>query len=313
VRTAQPPIRTLPANEDTRLLWLDPLYAPQPPPLEYRAEDFPYINDTPPGPSRASPKPGPRCYIYADVLLDKVAYPRMLEVLPREIREMIWQHHFLTQNSWSCHPSIFHDPIAVTAGHDQDPERPRFLPAICNMSRWTRDEIVAVFLRGAMLKIESAEDNDFFREFIATVPGGVNHVRRLYFSEFDGYDETIGERNLDLELAVACRGLHTLRLKFDRKVLGTDTFNAPPAGGRVYVPKTVEELVAKYGLRRLLDCDTLRKVEWDGVVAYEKPFRPTPILDALAGWLMDEFARRGRKIESVATWRILPCPYPAVW
>jgi len=153
-----------------------------------------------------------------------------------------------------------------------------------------------VFVRGAMFKIESAKGNAFFREFLATVPGGADHVRRLSFSDLDGYNKKTSDIDFDLDLAVMCHGLHTLRLNFHTRFLGTNPYSGPPA--------TVEELVAKYRLHRLLDCDTLRKVEWVGVLGFENP--KSSLLEHLAGGLKGEFAKRGRRMECVVIRRWFP-------
>jgi hypothetical protein len=106
------------------------------------------------------------------------------------------------------------------------PSTPNFIPELVKVSKKTRDEVIAVKMRKSKFVIASLRENTFLFNFLATVGDGLRHARELYFDNFHyfpDYDRTTGMRIpqcSDLELAVACTGLRTLRLTMGRSVVG---------------------------------------------------------------------------------------------
>ncbi|KAF2822986.1 hypothetical protein CC86DRAFT_423059 [Ophiobolus disseminans] len=263
VRVAQPSVCTIPAEEDTRLLWLDPSLGPQPSSLQYRVEDFPYLHNAPPVVNLALE---PTRELYADVTVKEVTYPRMLEILPLELREKIWEYYFAHFSWHYCKPSLKVDIHRYAAGVSPV----GFLLDICFMSRQTRDDILAVYIRHARFDIESSSDVPYFRRFIESIPNGADHVRELFFKDFDKfpeYDKTSDEftpTKPGLELAVACSDLRALRLRFETSFFTNVTWDSV-LSMRVYPPDTHQKVAVTYQIQRLLDCKRLRKVVLEGM------------------------------------------------
>jgi hypothetical protein len=216
----------------------------------------------------------------------------ILAKLPTEIREIVWEAYMRAEGVFD----VFRIDIRESVKLDDNTKRPRFLPALCSMSILTESEIIGVFMRNSKFMIASIHDNVFFRKFIASVRNGPAHVRELHLDFFDffpDYEVTTGKRipvNSDLELALACHGLHTLRLAFRTRNLRDSSTGTP---------KTVEELVGKYRLRRLLDCEKLRKIHLYGRYRYDGPMQ---VLRDLADWVTAEFEKQDHRVECVVTW-----------
>jgi hypothetical protein len=65
-------------------------------------------------------------------------------------------------------------------------------------------------------------------------------------------------------------------------------------------PMSVEELVDRYRLRRLLDCKNLHTIRLDG----KHHFRDEPeVLQDSADWLKEKFAKMNRQVKCEVTWR----------
>jgi hypothetical protein len=208
--------------------------------------------------------------------------------LPIEIRESIWEASMRADNKIRLTSDASMHIYWVYRGDDS--MNPVFLPRVCHVSKSMRDETIGVFMRNTMFAIPSIVGNQFFRQFIATVKDGSNHVRALFFPNFDFFpdkDRVTGERiekNSDLELAVDCLGLRKVRMTF----------------GLRHLRASVEELVEQYRLRRLLDCENLNTVHLDGK---HYGYVPPDKLDELADWIQAAFASNNRQVNCFATWR----------
>lgn len=208
-------IRTIPADQDPRqatALESSPAQGP-PPPLS--GPQFPSLCERVTAPRNGDPKPTSPAYTYSHVLLYGINRPSILVKLPLEIREMIWEAYMRAHGIFMIYRIYIRDSVRMT----DDPVRPRFLPPLRTISNSTWDKIIGVFMRNSPTMITSIHDNVYFRKLIAGIENGPAHVRELhfeYFGFFPNYTKD-GERipvNSDLELAVDCKGLQTLRLNF---------------------------------------------------------------------------------------------------
>lgn len=232
------------------------------------------------------------------MLVHGINRPSILVALPPEIRELIWETRMRDAGDFR-----FCVDIRDSVKMGDSAKRPWFLPQLCFFSNATKDEIIAVFMRNSVFMIASIHDNRFFREFIASVLDGPKHVRELHFDFFDCFPDYDKEGNKialnsDLELAVHCTGLSTIRMTFARwrlQVEECDEENEQDADR----DRTVAVLVEKYRLRRLLDCGNLRKIHWAGRYGYGWPVR---VLTDLANWVEAEFAKKNHRVETIVTW-----------
>jgi hypothetical protein len=228
-------IRVIPADQNPRLAYKTPKYTDRVPPKLDMA-NFP---------------PLPR--------------PSILERLPMEIRELIWAHVMRAEDVGYSNSIL----VRYCVWRGDKPARPRFVPRLYFLSKATQDEILGVFLRAQTFAISSIWDNTFLRNYIASVQDGALHVRNLCFYNFDFFpnnDPTTGLRlaaNSDLELAVDCPGLHTVDLTFGRRFLGGMPWDNVTQHN-VFAAHTVEHVVDRYRLRRLLDCNMLHIIRLYG-------------------------------------------------
>jgi hypothetical protein len=179
-----------------------------------------------------------------------------------------------------------------------NPRHGLFLPTLWWISKRTRDEVLAAYLRVHQFWFFNRYDNSNFRVMLGLIPNGYSHVRELHFEGF-GYfhnQNHIGkmvEKNEDLELAVACTGLQTIRFVFkDNRHLCNEFF--PARLLHVVKRKTVDELVREYHLRRLLDCRKLVEIQIYNV------YRQIEVVQDLADWIRSEFAKKGQRVQCFA-------------
>jgi hypothetical protein len=215
-------IRTIPVEEDPRRLFAIP---PQPP-LKNSIEHFPLLNDAPYTPARADPALGALSDTYSDMVAGKATYPLILEHLPRELRDQIWEAYVRLVNR-ERYPE---GPIEVrwaTYFGGGSVAYPAYLPRICLTTLWIKGEVIEAFLRSSEFKIWSSACHKQFRAFLATIPNGMNHVRELFFEasyylSLSHLDlSTLADKNLGL--AIECPNIQILRLNFRVGELSTDT------------------------------------------------------------------------------------------
>jgi hypothetical protein len=215
----------IPADEDPRLSYASSASNGEQPPAQ-DAENFPALNPNATPDIRteedgSNPKRPARTY--SDAVNFRI---NILVRVPPEIRAMIWEYHLPNDPEFNEYI-----PIRYCVGLNCDPARPHFLHPLWVLSKVTRDETVAVYMRHLTFILTSMRDTVFFRKFIATVQDGPKHVRELHFTHFDFFpdmDMNTGQRilkNSGLELAVDCTGLQTVLLRFGRCFLGTDVLD----------------------------------------------------------------------------------------
>ncbi|EAT89740.1 hypothetical protein HBH56_018940 [Parastagonospora nodorum] len=289
-------IRVVSRDEDPRLGLQTDTYTFQRPP-KYGQDDFPPL-DSAQASDALEVTDTSGAYTYADVLkLSRTTGFDLFE-FPPEVRELVWEAAMRAGGTFS---NGIH--LRSHVYRREEPDRPSFLPRVCFLSRSTRDETVAVFMRNASYIIASIHDNVFLRKFIASVPGGQLNIRELSFRNFDFFPEhdretgVLNTEDSDLELAVHCEGLRTVHLTMGPRFIGYHVLDED-TGQYDHRFRSTEELVTKYHLRRLLDCERLRTVHWHGLWMTTEHER---VLRGLANWVKAEFASRGRKTEYTVT------------
>jgi hypothetical protein len=150
-----------------------------------------------------------------------------------------------------------------------DPFSPTFLPAICNLSKETREKTVAVLIEGSKFMVASFHDNTFLQAFLK--PEGVTCRLELcrelsydFFSRFPtGY-----EKNADLELAAACTGLKTIKLTFNQKPPTHYVLEGDYDEGLSRYPRSADEAYERVKLQRLLNCKCLKTIITEHTTCY---------------------------------------------
>ncbi|KAH7091552.1 hypothetical protein FB567DRAFT_546265 [Paraphoma chrysanthemicola] len=300
-------IRIVASDEVSRVTNITAVSPFQSKPLLRDASQFPLLTKPSSTVSNVSkdPKPLSLQHSYSDILVYGRNRPKILEVLPTEIRELVWEACMRREGVFNK-SLLGRTNIRDSVKRKDSPERPRFLPKLCFISKTTYNEIVAVFMRNSKFMIASINDNVFFRNFIASVENGPKHVRELHLDFFDcfpDYDRD-GKRfpvNSDLELAVSCTGLETLQMTFKHWRLHNEIGFFDIIEDDMPSQKKVHELVDKYRLHRLLDCGKLRTIRWDGCRGYGGPLQN---LHDLAAWVEAEFAKKNHRIQTFVTWRV---------
>jgi hypothetical protein len=199
----------------------------------------------------------------AGVLTPTPTFPKFLG-LPQELRLIIWDLAIRGQPYLAPDGKLKHylDDTVEIREHVKtrdNPERPRFLPPICSVSRGTMEEGVAVLIEGSKFMVASIHDNTFLRAFLNAAPGRLQLCRNLsfdYFSRFpSGY-----EKNADLELAAACSGLRTIKLTFHYEPITLLVAEGAYEDSLTRQPCSAESLFTKFRLNRLLACDMLKTI-----------------------------------------------------
>ncbi|KAH5062417.1 hypothetical protein HBH96_065870 [Parastagonospora nodorum] len=184
--------------------------------------------------------------------------------LARELRLVIWD---LAMRDEPYHQPngigmrYFIDPIAlreyVKVG--DDPISPNFLPAICSVSEATKEEIIAVVIEGSKFMVASIKDNAFLQTFLKAAPGRLELCRDLSFDFFSRFPYGY-EKNSDLELAVLCNGLRTIKLTFHFEPLTYLVMESEDNMTLSRRARSPNELLENFKLQRLLDCRSLKNI-----------------------------------------------------
>ncbi|KAF3037465.1 hypothetical protein E8E12_002623 [Didymella heteroderae] len=128
------------------------------------------------------------------------------------------------------------------------PRNPSFLTKACQVSKFTRQETLEVFIQGSMFQVCAIEQNRFMHSFLSITPKGFASMRRLQFAFFDCFP-TGFDLNADLELAVCCPGLPELQISFhDKKPVNWRVVNDDFIG----VSRPEKEMWDYYKMHRLL-------------------------------------------------------------
>lgn len=204
--------------------------------------------------------------------------------LPRELRFAIWK--FALQGQY--------ETIRIRSFRriGEDIRKPTFLPPICYMSEQTMEETIAAVIEGSVIIIESFDDNVLLRAFLNLAPGRNGVIRQLNFDSFSRCPEGLPV-NQDLELAVRCTGLRTIKLTFDEKDLTRNVLIDETYGYRVQIPKNPEDLYAEYKLERLLDCKMLSLII---ITQCGWKSEPEDVVNELGQMLRQAIAKNGIKL-----------------
>ncbi|KAF1915768.1 hypothetical protein BDU57DRAFT_450389 [Ampelomyces quisqualis] len=187
---------------------------------------------------------------------------------PVELREMIWDRAM----RGTVHPAnmlgnkfaeYLVTPVEIREflKTTNNTERPNFLPPLCRISKSTKNETIGVYLRGSKFMVASFLDNRLLDGFLQTAPKAYEAIRSIHFAFFDCYPgPEMFEKNSDLELAVRCTGLRSVKLTFHMSRL-CDLVKRDPYDDGEYYPRSVEDMWTYYKLARLMDCENLENVD----------------------------------------------------
>ncbi|KAG9186082.1 hypothetical protein G6011_02638 [Alternaria panax] len=179
-------------------------------------------------------------------LIPQSAFSRFLD-LPKELSLPIWTLAL---------SSIGQVAVRDAVKRGDDPTRPRFLPALCFTSKKTFEETVVSFINASKFLVCSYDDNLFLHAFLKAVDGRFEQVRQLDLEFFSRYKGDTTE-NADLELAVKCTGLRTIKLGFHKEELTFYLLEDEYEMQCSTQPCAATDLFSKYKLERLLDCGML--------------------------------------------------------
>jgi hypothetical protein len=184
-----------------------------------------------------------------------------------------------------------------------------WLPALAFASTTILGEVTVHMLQNTKrIDLKYIKENStfsiatWFRKFLAAIPGGdgINAVKHLNFPHmhwFNSMAQPPALTNPSVELMAACKNLRKVDMTFH-----ASTLNRPdPNQENAKIPLTALELVEKFYLGPLLECDRVQEIYFDGIYVPVKfggsPSDLDPILE-LAKWLMKEFlARRSQKVQ----------------
>ncbi|KAF2279651.1 uncharacterized protein EI97DRAFT_482330 [Westerdykella ornata] len=185
---------------------------------------------------------------------------------------------------------------------------PKCLPALCLASRRLFNEATPVFLRNTTWVIRSGPANLFLTQFLETIPDdkGFKAVKGLRFTSFHWFRglEVYG-RNLDLMLMRRCTGLRHVEFTFHMERLAKP---APDGSETEYRLKSIDEIVAFYGLEDIFKCEELKTLTIDAIDYWVHEHRcdgsPRQRLQDLVDWIVDGFLERhGKKVTATIEWR----------
>ncbi|KAF2703851.1 hypothetical protein K504DRAFT_507761 [Pleomassaria siparia CBS 279.74] len=223
--------------------------------------------------------------------------------LPLELREMIYEAAM-----WD--DGHFEVPLRVITQvyENRKPAFPSFLPAICRVSKQCRIEATVVYVRNATFIVNRKEANEFLTAFLESIPHGkgFRNMKQIMLPSFHMFPGTSMAPMMDLDLMARCTSLHTLKVTMHVSPLwwGRGCFDEGPP-----TCKTVDEIVAFFGLEKIFECRKLRDIYWDGIGHWgmEDYFQRgalRSLLHQLASWVEAEFLRRNdQKVKNVVKWR----------
>ena len=205
-----------------------------------------------------------------DITKSSASFHRFMD-LPLELREVIWEYAmrgtpYLVargQYLWASdkYAQYLVSPVEIREflKRQSNVARPSFLPSICRLSKSTMGETIRVYIRGSTFMVASIHDNRFLDAFVQTVDKGYEAIRSIHFAFFDCFPGTFPQ-NADLELAVRCSGLHTVKLSFHVQKLTIWVLEGDYDDGLTRYPRPVNEIWTHYKFSRLLDCANLQKL-----------------------------------------------------
>jgi hypothetical protein len=120
-------------------------------------------------------------------------------------------------------------------------------------------ETTGVFVRNSEFMIASYNDNLLLDGFLKTVLKGYGAIRSIHFAFFDCFPEGFPQ-NADLELAVRCTGLRTIKIRFHSTRLIVWVLLGDYDDGLTSRPRRIDEMWAHYKFARLLECVNLQNL-----------------------------------------------------
>lgn len=185
--------------------------------------------------------------------------------LPVELREVIWELTLwgstqINRATKKCARYLV-SPVEIRdfLKKPNNNARPTFLPSMCRISKSTMSETIGVYIRGSQFSIASIHDNRFLDGFLQTVSKGYDNIRTIHFAFFDCFPPNYPQ-NADLELAVRCSGLHTIKLTFHVERLRIWVLDGEYDDGLTGYPRPLNEMWTHYKFVRLTECNNLQKV-----------------------------------------------------
>jgi hypothetical protein len=242
--------------------------------------------------------------------------------LPVEIREMIWEIAMrgsvhLVKRANSKYARCLVDPVEIREftrqGAKNNIERPNFLPPMCRLSKSTMLETIGVYVRNSTFMIASIHDNCLLDGFLQTVSRGFETIRSIHFAFFDCFPNGYPQ-NADLELAIKCTGLHTIKITFHLSRLQIWVLEGDYEDGLTGVPRPVDEVWAHYKMPRLLDCKNLQNIDIERKGRYVS--HSVLASEQLGGRIKEEYSRKhGRDLQLIYSWarRIISSNTSEVW
>ncbi|KAH7366611.1 hypothetical protein BKA66DRAFT_573277 [Pyrenochaeta sp. MPI-SDFR-AT-0127] len=171
--------------------------------------------------------------------------------LPSELRRMIWMLGLQTE--------LKEVLVRHFVNKRDDPKDPKYLPAFCYLSKKIMEEMVAIFIVGSQFTVCSVRDNAYMWSFLEANPARFKHCRQLNFDYFGRFPEEILV-NQDIEMAVRCKGLTTIKLTFHVDTLTYWVSEGSYEDGFTRAPYTADRLFVRYRLKRLLGCRMLKTI-----------------------------------------------------
>ncbi|KAF2846720.1 hypothetical protein T440DRAFT_540784 [Plenodomus tracheiphilus IPT5] len=189
--------------------------------------------------------------------------------LPQELRMAIWC--FNVHNATSIVNLRCYIDMAAA------------LPPTHLVSPQLSEEIIAATLEETTYVICSINDNKKLRAFLDALPRRYASIRCLSFAYFCRFPSDL-EQNQDLELAILCTGLHTIKMTFHVDTLVDYSI------GEALKP---EGLFEYYKLERLLYCDKLRVIVFHCIGLWHPAM--FPVAKKLGTMLVEKFAEKPAK------------------
>jgi hypothetical protein len=120
-------------------------------------------------------------------------------------------------------------------------------------------ETTGVFVRHSEIMVASFNDNRLLDGFLQTMSKGYEAIRTVHFAFFDCFPKGF-DKNADLELAVRCTGLRTIKVRFHSSQLITWVLEGDYDDGPTAYARSVDEMWAHYKFARLMECMNLQTV-----------------------------------------------------
>lgn len=170
---------------------------------------------------------------------------------------------------------------------------PSFLPEICYKIEETQQETIAVVIEGSQFIVTRLQDHKYLQAFLNAAPGRFELIRQLSFPYFSRFRPEKYSKNQDLELAVKCTGLHTIKSTFHPDPITYFVLHGDYEDGLTRTACAATVLFDKFRLERLLDCKMLKKIIIEHVDFYSVAAEEAA--EGLGQLLQQKFANKAIK------------------